>query len=213
MEPKLMLFLLADLALMASGYFYGWKFLKKRNFLLGAEWWIIAISATSFFVYALTEMPPFYKFSIFLDAFSRSSGFPVIAVIGGMAVTHDYRPSRLIDGVLFALGFVGAYVLVTAEFVAPIKPWLYLALGLWFALFVVYFAKRLLAVGERLQVLNLLLVMATSLTIAVIYDFFKIPGDDEYKTIFYTIAMATWAYLLFGFYHAYCALERAEKNL
>ena len=211
MDLKTILFLLANLALMLSGYIYGWKFLRKRNYLLGLEWWIVAISATSFFAFALSEVMAFYDLSIYLDAFSRGFGFPVIAVVGALAITHGYAPSRWLDVTLFALGFAGAYVLVAAAVVEPVKPWFYLVMGIGFAVFLVYLAVRLLRAGERLNAVNLLVVMATSMAIAGIYDFYSIPGDDADRTIFYTLALASWAYLLTGFYYAYCALERSGR--
>ncbi len=180
MELKTILFLLSDLALILSGYVYGWKFLKKRNVLLGLEWWII--------------------------------GFPMIAVIGTMVITHRYRPSALVDIVLFALSFAGAFVLMHVDAVQAVKPWFYLVMAAVFSVFLVYFAMRLLAVGERLNALNLMVVLVTTGTIAVMDDFFPLPGDDADRTLFFTIAMAVWAYMVCGYYYAYCALERAEKR-
>lgn len=212
MELKIILFLLSDLVLILSGYIYGWKFLKKQNYLLGLEWWIIAFSATNFLLYALTETILFYNTSMFLDAFSRAFGFPVIAVIGAMVITHHYRPSALTDIVIFGLSFAGTYILMYTDIVTQVKPWIYLVTSIGFSIFLFYFVSRLLRIGERLHALNLLIITAASLTIAVIYDFFSIPGDDADKTLFYTLALFTWAYLLIGFYHAYCALERSANK-
>lgn len=212
MELKILLLLLADLALILSGYIYGWKFLRKQNYLLGLEWWIIAFSATSFLLYALTETMLFYNTSMFLDAFSRAFGFPVIAILGAMALTHHYRPSTLMDTIIFGLSFAGTYVLMYTDIATEAKPWIYLVTSFGFSAFLLYFARRLLNAGEALQALNLLIVTATSLTIAIIYDFFSIPGDDADKTLFYTLALSTWAYLLIGLYYAYCALERSVSE-
>ncbi len=212
MELKTILFLLSDLALILSGYVYGWKFLKKRNVLLGLEWWIIGFSASNLFVYALTGTKLCFNTSMLLDAFSRAFGFPVIAVIGTMVITHRYRPSALVDIVLFALSFAGAFVLMHVDAVQAVKPWFYLVMAAVFSVFLVYFAMRLLAVGERLNALNLMVVLVTTGTIAVMDDFFPLPGDDADRTLFFTIAMAVWAYMVCGYYYAYCALERAEKR-
>jgi hypothetical protein len=54
-----------------------------------------------------------------------------------------------------------------------------------------------------------LLAVAAAQAIAVIYDFYKIPGNEE-QMIFYTLATAAWAFLCVALYHAYCALERAD---
>lgn len=212
MEFKNILFLLSDLALILSGYIYGWKFLKKRNYLLGFEWWIIGFSASNLFVFALTGMKICFDTSMLLDAFSRAFGFPVIAVIGTLVVTHRYRPSASMDILVFALSFAGAFALMHVDVLQTVKPWFYLAMGGIFSTFLVYLVKRLLVIGERLNAINLLVVLVTTLAIAIMDDFYQIPGDDEGRTLFFTIAMAVWAYMVCGYYYAYCALERAEKS-
>ena len=211
MDLETILFLLSDLILILAGYLYGWKFLKKGNYLLGLEWWIVGFSASNLFVSALTGTKICYDISMFLDTFSRAFGFPVIGIIGTMAVTHRYRPSKLADILIFALSFVGAGFLMYQDFLQPPKPYFLLLASLVFAIFLAYFVVRLLRAGQRLNALNVLAILVTTMTIAVIDDFFTLPGDAD-KTIFYTIAMAVWAYLLVGHYYAYCALERAEKT-
>lgn len=212
MELKTILFLLSDLALILSGYIYGWKFLKKGNVLLGLEWWIIGFSASNLFVFALTGVTFCFNTSMLLDAFSRAFGFPVIAVIGTMVITHRYRPSAMVDIAIFALSFAGAFALMHVDAVQPVKPWFYLVMGGVFSAFLVYFAIRLWAVGEPRNALNLLVILVTTMTIAVMDDFYPLPGDDADRTHFFTIAMAVWAYMVCGYYHAYCALERAERS-
>jgi hypothetical protein len=212
LDLKTTLFLLSDLMLILSGYVYGWKFLQKRNYLLGFEWWIVGFSASNLFVFALTGTKLCYNISMFLDAFSRAFGFPVIAVVGTMVITHRYRPSTLTDVVIFGLSFAGAGVLMYVDAVQAAKPWFLLLMFAMFAVYLVYFGMRLLRVGERLNALNLLVVLLTCLAIAVLDDFYRLPGDDADKTLFFTIAMAVWAYAICGYYYAYCALERAEKT-
>jgi len=212
MDLKTILFLLSDLTLILSGYIYGWKFLKKRNYLLGLEWWIIGFSASNLFMFALTGARVGYDISMFLDAFSRAFGFPVIAVAGTMVVTHRYRPSIMLDIVLFALSFAGAYVLMYVDAVQPAKPWFFLLMFAIFQIYAVPLVPRLLRAGERRNAWNLALVLLTCGAIALMDDFYRLPGDDADKTIFFTIAMAVWAYLMIGYYYAYCALERAERS-
>lgn len=210
MDLKTILFLTTDLMLILSGYIYGWKFLKKQNYLLGLEWWVVAFSASNLFVFGLTGAQFGYDTSMFLDSFSRAFGFPVIALIGTMVVTHRYRPSVLTDIVLFALSFAGAGVLMYVDAMQPIKPYFYVAASAVFTAYCLYLIARLLGGGERRNALNMMLVVATTVVIAIVDDFYTLPGDAD-KTIFYTIAMAVWSYLLIGYYYAYCALERTEK--
>jgi hypothetical protein len=209
MDFKSLGFLLADALMVVAGCFYGWKLLKKRNYLLGLEWLIVGLSGANFFVFFLTGSPFLYNISYFFDAFSRGFGFPIIATVGLMAVTHSYRPSPLVDAVYFALCVLGAIVLVAVDSVAPAKPWFYLVMWTVYSIYLVYFAGRLLRAGQTPHAFGLLLVMLTSQAIASIYDFYHLPGDDEQHTLFYVLALFTWSFALVETYYAYCALERA----
>ena len=143
--------LLADVLLILAGIIYGAKFLKKRNYLCGIEWFVMAISGTHFLLWALLGWDFGYSVAHFFDAFSRSFGFPVVAVAGMMVVTHSYQPSRLADVLYFLLGFAGAAVLVAADHApafAVYKPPFYLLMCLVFLAYLAYFAWRLHKAGE-----------------------------------------------------------------
>lgn len=232
-EYKTIFFLVADVLLIAAGTIYGWKFLKKRNSLLGLECLIVAISATNLLFSALLiSVPGFesisltlYGNALFLDAFSRASGFPLIAMAGLMALTHAYHPSRSAEIIWFASSFAAAGILIAVapenrhilgtfadstlvHAIEAIKPWFYLVMWSLCSCFLAYFAWRLFQVGERLHGWSILAAMVAAQTIATIYDFFKIPGDDADHTLFYIAALSTWAFLTVALYYAYCALER-----
>lgn len=235
-EFKSIGFLVADFLMVAAGAIYGWKFLKKKNYLLGLEWWIVAISGTNFFFWALAHdagleglSAGLYSVAYYFDAFSRAFGFPVIAVAGLMAVTHFYRPSKLTDMLWFAGSFMAAAVLmvVATEYrgvlgsfgestlvqtIEAAKPWFYLLMWTAYSGFLAYFAWRLFRVGERLHGWSMVVVMVSGQTVATIYDFFEIPGDDAEHTLFYILALSAWAFSLFAIYHAYSALERAQRR-
>lgn len=227
-------FLAADLLLMATGYVYGWKFLKKKNYLIGLECLIVAISATNLLFSALLADAPgyeatslmLYQNALFLDAFSRVSGVPLITTAGIMALTHAYHPSRTADILWFTISFAAAGVMIAVapenrhvlgqfgesalvEAINTIKPWLYIVLWTLCSCFLCYFAWRLFKVGERLHGWSVLVAMVAGQTIATIYDFFKIPGDDANHTLFYVFALTSWAFLMTVLYYAYCALERS----
>lgn len=212
MDIKLVVFLLADAAMVASAAIYGWKLLRQRNYLLGLEWWVVGVSGTNFFFYSLSGSARLYDISYFFDAFSRAFGFPVIAVAGLMAATHRYKPSALADVAFFAGSIVGTIVLLYVGALEPVKPYFYLVMWGLYSVYLAYFVWRLLRVGENLNALGLGLALVSAQVIATIYDFFHIPGDDDQHTLFYIAALSTWGYSLFATYYAYCALERAEKR-
>jgi hypothetical protein len=205
---------LADALLILAGIVYGVKFLRKRNYLCGIEWLIMATSGTNFFLWALFGWQVCYDAAHFFDAFSRSFGFPVVAVAGMMALTHNYQPSRLADISYFLLGFAGAAVLVAADHspaFAVYKPPFYLLTCVVFLAYLAYFAVRLQKVGETLHAVGTVLVAVTGLAIAVFYDYVPLPGDDVDRTVFYTAALTVWAFMMFELYYAYRALERATQ--
>ncbi|MTK63336.1 MAG: hypothetical protein F8N15_02080 [Methanobacterium sp.] len=211
MELKYYVYCLADIVLIATSFHFGIKLLKKRNYLLGGELLVVTFSATNLLINALTGLPAYLNVSLFCDAFSRSFGIPVITIAGLMAVSHRFWPSIFVDVTLFALGLLVTVIVWTADFLTAPKPFFYLTMWTLFSIYLVYFAVRLVRVGEKLQALNVVFAMVFAQTIASIYDFYHIPGDDDHA-IFYTFAMLAWSFLGFALYYAYCALERAQTK-
>ncbi|MFB9126688.1 hypothetical protein E2553_34365 [Paraburkholderia dipogonis] len=211
MESKFYLYCLADIALIATSLIYGVKLLKKRNYLLGIEWLVTTFSATNLLINALTGGHIFLSLSLFCDAFSRGFGVPVITIAGMMAVTHRYKPSIAADVTYVVGALAGTVIVWSADFMVEPKPYFYLATWSLFSVYLVYVVKRLLSVGEKLNAASVILALAFTQTIASIYDFYPIPGDDDHMT-FYIFALLAWSYLSVSLYYAYCALERAQEK-
>ncbi|MFI1717672.1 transporter [Streptomyces litmocidini] len=209
---KELLFLLADVWMIYAGFSCGWKFIRRYgNYLLGLEWIVVGTSGSNFLLWSLLggdESSPLYWLAYFFDAFSRSVGVTLILMLGLLRVTNRYHPSRTTD--------IGVFVLATAaglylqqfhhEFHAGPATF-YLVVGLLTAVFAFWFAMRLWWAGERREAIAMALATAAGLAIVIVYDFFPIPGDDEYRTTFYTLALATWGTQMFVTYHAYRALH------
>ncbi|GLH50754.1 MULTISPECIES: hypothetical protein [Pseudomonas] len=211
MEPRNIVLCLACFLLLANGLTFGIRFLKKRNLLLALEWFVVAFSATNFLVFFLTGSEHAYLISYFCDAFSRAFGIPLITVLGLMAVTHAYKPSVGKELMMFAGAMLGTLALISTKVLVTLLPYFYVLMWVMFSVYLVYFAVRLANVGESLHAIGVMFGMLASLTIACIYDFYKIPGDDSNVLLnFYVLALTTWAYLLVHLYYAYCALERAK---
>ena len=202
--------LVACIVLALSGWIYGAKFLKKKNYLLGLEWWIVAFSATNFVSYMLTASNVNYSITMFLDSFSRSFGMPVIAVIGLMALTHNYKPSAFKEVMLFVLAFAGTFVVFLADFFQEIRPYFYVITWSILVMYLFYFIICLVRAGEAFHALATTITAVVSLAVAIVYDFFSIPGDNTHM-IFMTWAFVTWGYAIIQLYYAYEALERAQK--
>ncbi|MCS0630521.1 hypothetical protein NX786_14370 [Telluria mixta] len=209
MELKNLILCLATVLLLATSLVYGVKFLRKRNYLLGVEWLVVTLSTSNLLIFLLSGAQIPYAISHFCDAFSRGFGIPVIGTLGLMAVTHRYRPSKLVDVLIFAGSAAGTAVLVYSDAVAGPLPYFYVLMWTVFSLYMMYFAYRLLRAGEQRHALIVIVGLVAGEAIACIYDFYRIPGDND-MAIFFTLALTTWAFNIVEMYYAYGALERAE---
>ncbi|TDN69485.1 hypothetical protein [Paraburkholderia sp. BL10I2N1] len=213
MDLRSIVLMLSSALLALSSFFYGWKIVKKRNYLLGLEMWIVGISATNAIGFFATGNAVSYEVAHFFDAFSRGFGMPIIAVAGMMVITHGYKPSIRQDVAAFVASFALTFVLVGADFIAGVLPYYYLAMWIWLSIYLAYFIVRLLNVGAMLEALGVAVALVTSLAIAGIYDFYKIPGEETNVVLnFYTLALCTWAYFMPAIYYGYCALERVRSG-
>ncbi|WP_322058523.1 hypothetical protein [Paraburkholderia sp. J63] len=213
MDLRSIVLMLSSALLALSSFFYGWKVVKKRNYLLGIEMWVVGVSATNAIGFFATGNAVSYEVAHFFDAFSRGFGMPIIAVAGLMAITHNYKPSGRVDVLLFVAATAITLVFVTTHFFDGVLAYYNVVMWTLFSLYLAYFIKRLLGIGAGFQATALLVGLVTSQAIACIYDFYKIPGDETNVVFnFYTLALCSWAYLMAAIYYAYCALERAQNR-
>ncbi|WP_371234503.1 hypothetical protein ACAW63_14230 [Pseudomonas sp. QE6] len=208
MEVRDVCALVSCIVLALSGWIYGAKFFKQKNYLLGLELWIVGFSATNFCIFIATGSEFNLGISLYLDSFSRSFGMPIIAVLGLMAVTHNYRPSAIKEVMLFAAAFAGTFVVFLAHFLDEVRPYFYVIMWSGYTIFLFYFVLQLARAGETLHALATAGGGAVALAVAITYDFFPIPGDDTHM-IFMTWAFITWSYGAIQLYYAYVALARA----
>ncbi|OBJ44681.1 transporter [Mycolicibacterium mucogenicum] len=213
MDLKTALYALADIFMIVAGFTYGFKFIRNyQNYLLGLEWIIVASSGTNFLVYGLVgadESSPMFHAAFFLDAFSRSIGITVILVLGLMKVTHGYKPSIAVDIAVFGLAIVGGLVMsLFAEELGVAGAIFYVVMNVLTTLFLFYFAWRLWQIGAYGNAISVAVVTIAAAAIAGIYDFWHIPGDDQHHTIFYILALTTWAAQMTVYYYGYRALDR-----
>ncbi len=209
MELKELLALTSCILLIISGAMYGVKFLGRRNYLLGVECLIVAFSATNFLFYLLTEWQPAYSISFFCDAFSRAFGIPIVATLGLMALTHNYKPPLSKDILIFAVTFAATFVLISVDMFAAPLPYFYVVMWSAYTIYLVYFITRLFVNGLTMHVVGMTFASALGLAVALIYDFFPIPGDES-MTIFMTLALSSWAYMMAQLYYAYAAFEKVK---
>lgn len=210
MDLRSILLLLSALALAATGFFYGYKFIKRDNYLIGVEWMLLGLSSSNAFIFFLTNSSTSFAIAHFFDAFSRAFGVPVVVPIGMMALTHKLKPSIAGDVGIFLASFAATAVMLEIKSFEPVLPYFLLFMSCLYAAYLVYFARKLLAVGETTRAIGVMIVTASCFVIACIDDFYKIPGEDTNVVFnFYTLALFTWSFMTVQLYYAYCALERA----
>ena len=216
------LFLLSDLWLMATTWTYGFKMVRLGNQLLSLEYFVVAVSSTNFLVWSLLggdESSPMYHLAYILDAFSRSFGFTLLLIVALLAVTNGYKPQTSVK-----LGIVGLTA-VTAVLLGPIHndrlvhdP-LHISIAVFYVVtnlittaFLLYFTTKVWEAGAtRLAILTGLVTLAATY-VAVTYDFFPFSFDDEYRTIFYTIALTVWGSQAITYFYAYRTLKNFREN-
>ncbi|MGH8447761.1 hypothetical protein [Pseudomonas sp.] len=212
MGIKESLAILSSVFLIICAVVYGLKYVRiQKNYLLGFEWLIVAFSASNLLFYLLTGLTVSYNISFFLDAFSRAFGVPIVATLGLMAVTHNYRPSVTKDIIIFTVSFAATFVMVLANSVKDQLPYFYLFMWTGYSIYLCSFTWQLLRVGESLHALLNALTTAAALAIAIVYDFFPIPGDSD-KMEFIIYALTVWGFQITQQYYAYGALARAKKH-
>ncbi len=203
------LLLLADLWMTFVGLVFGWRFIRRHdNYLLGLEWIVVGVSGTNVLAWFLLgghlESPQVWLM-FFFDAFSRSIGFTLILVLGLMQVTHRYKPSPAIDVGVFIVAFGAGLYLQQFRYpefdVGPAT--FYMIVNAPTTAFLIYFSWRLWQAGARSWAVIGWLATAAGTTIALMDDFLRIPGDDAYRTTFYTLALTVWGAQLFVYYTSY----------
>ncbi|GGN78626.1 transporter [Nocardia rhizosphaerihabitans] len=214
-----LLCLLADIWMTFAGFVYGWKFIRHYdNYLLGLEWLIVGTSGMNALVWLLLggnqdslQVPLVY----FFDAFSRSFGITLIVVLGLMQVTHRYKAPLAVDIAVFALATGAGLYLQQFRFpefdLGPAT--FYLVVNALTTLFLIYFSLRLWRIGAKRLAIGAGLATAAGTAVALMDDFFRIPGDDATRTTFYTLALATWGFQLCAYYFAYRALHNHNARM
>ena len=213
LDPRNTLLLMGCLGLFVSGWYYGLKFLRRKNEFLGYEFIILGTSGANFLFFNATLNQTSYNLMVYLDAFSRAFGFPIIAVLGFLVVTHGFRPTRRLEIGLFAITFALTAGLIYLEVFASSLAYIYLGAWTFFTLVLLYICKLLLDTRNNAQSIMLFSATLGCFTIAAIYDFWVIPNDANNLIFnFYFLALVTWTLTLPAVYHAYVALEASTKS-
>lgn len=210
-DSRTALLLLGCFSLALSGFFYGFKFLKLGNQILGYEYLIVGSSSVNFLFYNTTLYPPSYELMLYLDSFSRAFGFPLLGTLGFMQLTHQLQLSNSSKIMLFTITLALTAVILYSDFFAPVLAYFYLAVMYPFCLFMLYVAKKVFDLKRRKTGFSLMLTTIANIVIASIYDFYVIPGEETNVVFnFFFLALLTWSAAFVTMYYAYVVLYESN---
>jgi hypothetical protein len=202
--------LLSALSLAIVGIYYGARFIRIKNYLLGWEWVILGFSASNMLLAVVTQQAFFEAVAMYCDAFSRGVGIPIIATLGFVELFTGRKYSKTVDVALFAGGAVFAWAARTVWLHSPGLEIAYMVVGQVFNLLLLNFAYRLFAarlVGHGVAILSTLVAL---IGISLLEGGFTAFPGEATNVLFnwLTFAMFVWALSFAECFYAYRALER-----
>jgi hypothetical protein len=180
------------------GFYYGYRFLRMKNNMLGYEWFFLALSASNI----ILDKAGVFEVSVhiwhYLDTFSKLFGIPVIGAIGLMKVTHNFELSKVNQVLVFAVALGLSYGFETWDAMSPILPGASILAAVFFLLFCGYIAQQAFKYKLNKHGWLMILLIAINICVAAIQDFIPLPNEDT--AIFFNkfvIETLAWS-LLFG---------------
>lgn len=204
---------IVSLMLVFTGVWFGTKFLKARNPLLGYEWYILAFSASNAAIYFATGRELHITIALFCDAFSRTIGIPVIGTLGLMQITHRLTLSNTSKISLFILGAIVAAAIMTSPRLLAMLPYGALIVGMAFFWIMAVMALRLFRIGEVLHGVLMVLFVLLFFLVGISEGIAELPNPHKLTVLdFWFFANVIWALGFAEIYFAYRAIERADER-
>jgi hypothetical protein len=216
MDTLTIMIILSLSTLSISGIWFGIRFLKSDNALLGWEWIILGTSATNAILYFITSSPINFHLMVFLDSFSRTIGVPIIGGIGLLILSRDLKVPTSIKIGLFAAGAVLGGLITAFKPVEALLPSMAEFLGLFFIVAQIDFAVALYRNGLRGHAIGAVLAMVALQTTAVLDGLLKAPahpnGFIAIISNFWVYSNVIWSIAFTEYYFAYEALLRRKQR-
>jgi hypothetical protein len=214
MSARDVLMSIAAFSLVFTGLYYGIRFLRLGNRLLGWEWIVLGFSSANMLLAILFQNAVFEAASFFCDAFSRGVGFPVIATLGFVELFRGRKFPWTFDVAAFAGGAVFSWAARTVWAESPGLQLFYMGATQVFTFCMLYFATRLFSVrlaGHSIAIIaGLIALFGVSLLEG---GFIAFPGEET-NVLFnwLTIALFIWALVFAQYFLAYRAYEAVARG-
>ncbi len=205
---------LVSLMLVFTGVFYGTRFLRAGNPLLGYEWYILAFSASNAALYFVNGNELHIGIALFCDAFSRIIGIPVIGTLGIMQMTHNLTLSTSAKIACFVLGAVVAAILRLSPDLNTLLPVGSAIIGLAFTWIIIHMTIRLFRIGNVFHGVLMTLTTVMLFLVSMADGIFEVPNPGKIIFLdFWFFSNLVWALGFAEIYYAYRAIEAAKQDV
>ena len=211
MSSRDMMIYAAVSSLVWVGFYYGYRFLKLKNDMLGYEWFFLAVSAAN----VILDKAGVFGFSAhvwhYLDTFSKLFGVTLIGAIGLMKVTHNFELSKGKEVLVFVVALVLSYGFETLDFMRAALPVASLLAAVLFLIFCSYIVQQAFKYQLILHGWLMIVLIVLNLFVAALQDFMVLPNEET--AIFFNkwvIETLAWSLIFTEIFYVYRDLARKK---
>lgn len=204
--------LLAVVLLTASMCVGMLTFLRRQNYILGAEWAVMFVSGTNVTIWFFTQNDWQWNLVWYLDAFSRIAGFNLLLYVGFAKITHGFRPSLGFDAALLLAIAAAAAGVMYVDVLIPARHYAFSAAHFAFVPLLLFLVHEMWRLGRT--ALALMMAITTVLfTVSTVLLDFAAPAHDETNVVLNKdfVSMMSWAFGYLVISRVYVAMEDARE--
>lgn len=196
------------------GLYYGIRFLKLNNHLLGYEWIVLGVSAACGILYISKLAPQVITVWPFLDLFSKLFGVTIIGALGVMRVTNRFELSMRQELVIFSAGLLISYVfMISSTLYATVEIVSFLT-ALLFLLSLVFLAIQSFSYGLKWYGWLTAIAIVANIALALWRDFSGEGGGTmNIESVAFILQHLIWSSSFAVLFYAYQALGRRKGLL
>lgn len=189
-------------------------FYARKNIMLCAEWLVMFCSGCNVVAWFFTGNDWQWSLIWYLDAFSRIAGMNLLLYAGFATLTHNLRPTLLVDGIALASIAVLTVAFMQNDILSPARHYAFSAAHFAFIPLLMFLIYEMWRINK--PVLSLLMAVSTiMLTVSVVMLDFAAPAGNDTNLILNKdfISLMSWGFGYLIICRAYVAMDdhRSEK--
>ena len=190
-------------------------FYARKNIMLCAEWLVMFCSGCNVIAWFFTGNDWQWNLIWYLDAFSRIAGMNLLLYAGFATLTHNFRPTLLVDGIALASIAVLTVAFMQNDILSPARHYAFSAAHFAFIPLLVFLVYEMWRIDKPM--LSLLMSVSTiMLTVSVVMLDFAAPADNDTNLILNKdfISLMSWGFGYLIICRAYVAMDdhRGKKT-